>query len=233
MNNEDEIIRCGYYAVIPATVRYDNRLKYPERLLYGEITALSNKQGYCFASNKYFSKIYDVSITTISRWISHLAELNYVKVEILRNDKNEITERRIYIFDNPYIQNNQYPSLHNCKDPIYTNDKNNNIKNNIINKKTGTKILYAENVSLYKYEYEDLVAEIGKDKADECIKQLSLYKKSTGKKYKDDMATIRLWVIDRVNKIFNKNIKTTPKKSYLNYQSRCYDDSKFDELYAN
>ena len=68
MNNEDGIIRCGYYAVIPATVRYDNRLKYPERLLYGEITALSNKQGYCFASNKYFSKIYDVSITTISRW---------------------------------------------------------------------------------------------------------------------------------------------------------------------
>lgn len=233
MNNEYEIIRCGYYAVIPATVRYDNRLKYPERLLYGEITALSNKQGYCFASNKYFSKIYDVSITTISRWISHLAELNYVKVEILRNDKNEITERRIYIFDNPYIQNNQYSSLQNCKDPIYTNDKDNNINNNIINKKTGAKILYAENVSLYKYEYEDLVAEIGKEKTDECIKQLSLYKKSTGKNYKDDMATIRLWVIDRVNKIFNKNIETTKKKSYLNYQSRSYDDNQFDGLYAN
>ena len=43
--------QANYYAVIPAPVRYNKKLKYPERLLYGEITALSNRYGYCFASN--------------------------------------------------------------------------------------------------------------------------------------------------------------------------------------
>ena len=41
----------SYYAVIPASVRYDERLKANEKLLYGELTALSQKDGFAFASN--------------------------------------------------------------------------------------------------------------------------------------------------------------------------------------
>ena len=37
MNQEK---RPSYYAIIPSSVRYDERLKFAERLLYGEITAL-------------------------------------------------------------------------------------------------------------------------------------------------------------------------------------------------
>ena len=33
----------NYYAIIPANVRYDNELRANEKLLYGEITALSSK----------------------------------------------------------------------------------------------------------------------------------------------------------------------------------------------
>ena len=36
----------NYYAIIPATVRYEKNLKSAEKLLYGEITGLANKSGY-------------------------------------------------------------------------------------------------------------------------------------------------------------------------------------------
>lgn len=62
----------NYYAIIPAEIRYDNSLKAIEKLMYGEITALTNKDGYCFASNKYFAELFDVALNTVSRWIAGL-----------------------------------------------------------------------------------------------------------------------------------------------------------------
>ena len=53
-----EEIKPNYFAVIPANVRYDEKITERSKLLYGEITCLSNKEGYCFATNKYFSKLY-------------------------------------------------------------------------------------------------------------------------------------------------------------------------------
>ena len=89
----------GYYAVIPASVRYDKNLKPAEKLLYGEISALCNKEGYCFAKNKYFAELYSVSQSSVSRWISNLTKLGFLEVQIIRNQKNEVIERRIYIKD--------------------------------------------------------------------------------------------------------------------------------------
>ena len=86
----------NYYAVIPAKVRYDKELKANEKLLYGEISALSNKNGYCNAGNSYFAELYGVHKKTISDWITHLKNKEYVEVEIVYKDK-EIVERRIYI----------------------------------------------------------------------------------------------------------------------------------------
>ena len=45
-------VPSSYYAIIPAYIRYNKELKFGERLMYGEITALSNKEGYCYAKNK-------------------------------------------------------------------------------------------------------------------------------------------------------------------------------------
>ena len=135
MNEEKQ---PSYYAIIPATVRYDERLKYAERLFYGEITSLIGKEGYCFASNGYFARLYGVIPGTISRWISHLIKLGYIKEELIRNEKNAIIERRIYITDiscrqvvqNTYKQNNTYPYNQNCSYPISKKAKDNiiNIK---------------------------------------------------------------------------------------------------------
>ena len=76
----------NYYAIILATVRYDTKLKYAEKLLYGEITVLANKNGYCYAKNKYFADLYNVTVIFVSRWISHLPELGCIKTEVIRND---------------------------------------------------------------------------------------------------------------------------------------------------
>ena len=132
MPNVNEEKQVAYYAIIPATIRYDERLKYAERLLYGEITALIGKEGYCFATNSYFANLYNVIPGTISRWISHLSKLGYINVELIKNDKKEITERRIYITDIScrkivqdtykqnstyhYKQNKQYPMSQKAKD---------------------------------------------------------------------------------------------------------------------
>lgn len=128
MNEENQI---SYYAVIPATIRYDNRLKAAEKLLYGEVTSLANKFGYCFASNRYFSNLYNVTPHTVSQWFSHLEKLGYLHIELIKNCTNEITERRIYIIDTPYVQKSTYPYVLKSKYPIYKKVQYNNIKYNI------------------------------------------------------------------------------------------------------
>ena len=47
-----EEIKPNYFAVIPANVRYDNELTEKAKLLYGEITCLSNKEGISETAEK-------------------------------------------------------------------------------------------------------------------------------------------------------------------------------------
>lgn len=79
----------GYYAVIPANVRYDKRLKPNAKLLFGEITCLTNKKGFCWAENSYFAELFQVSTETISRWISQLSNYGYLSVQISKNEGNK------------------------------------------------------------------------------------------------------------------------------------------------
>lgn len=86
MENE----RPAYYANIPASVRYDNRLSPNAKLLYGEITALCNKEGFCWASNKYFADLYDVASGTISEWIRKLVECEHVYYKIIDRNTRQV-----------------------------------------------------------------------------------------------------------------------------------------------
>ena len=61
----------NYYSIIPAHVRYDVDLKPMEIIMYGELTALSNKYGYSYAGNSYFANLYNVHKKTVSIWINH------------------------------------------------------------------------------------------------------------------------------------------------------------------
>ena len=100
----------SYYAIIPANVRYSD-LKPNAKLLYGEITALSNKHGFCFASNNYFAELYNVNKNTISSWICDLKNKGFITVKIERDLRNVITKRCIGILkkmDNPIHEKLKY-----------------------------------------------------------------------------------------------------------------------------
>jgi hypothetical protein len=91
---------ASYYGMLRANVRYDRRLKPMEKIMYTEITCLSNKYGYCYAMNKYFTELYGVSKETVSRWISNLVKLGYVqRVITYKKLSSEIDKR--YLTINP------------------------------------------------------------------------------------------------------------------------------------
>jgi hypothetical protein len=138
-------IQKNYYSIIPADVRYDKRLKPLARLLYGEITALCNEKGYCWASNSYFAELYEVSDITISRYISELKEYGYIKCVYDKTQEN-IDKRKIYIIpsyqngqdglnrnDNTVLTKQSIPSYQNNQDGINRIVKYNNTNNNTNN----------------------------------------------------------------------------------------------------
>ena len=107
----------NYYAIIPAKIRYDKELMANAKLLYGEITALCNDKGICWARNEYFADLYDVSNETISRWISQLNKKKYIKVKMFyKKDSKEIDKRIISI--------NQYPIDENVNTYCQENQSN-------------------------------------------------------------------------------------------------------------
>ena len=117
-----------YYAIIPAKVRYSS-LKPNAKLLYGEITALSNKLGYCFATNNYFAELYGVNKNTVSRWLTDLKKLGFITIKIERDSNNEITKRIIGIDkkdDTPIDKKgkgNNTSNINNTSNNIYIKEK--------------------------------------------------------------------------------------------------------------
>lgn len=128
-------MKPNYYAIIPADVRYDERLTPNAKLLYGEITALSNKKGFCFATNKYFSELYKVSKVSISKWINQLIEFEYLNAQY-ELDENKISTRKLFL-------NPQRKLKGGIKEKLMDNsivNSNNNININNRKSKTSKKV---------------------------------------------------------------------------------------------
>ena len=155
-------VQKSYYAIIPASVRYDKELNPNAKLLYGEITALCNQQGFCWASNSYFANLYGVTKGTVSRWVSDLSDKGYIKCEMkYKEGTNQIETRKIYLNDpmlnndDRYTQKEVDPIRKNEYTPIRKNDKDNNtVFNNTVN---NTKEYSAskESTTITKQEIED------------------------------------------------------------------------------
>jgi len=88
----------NYFGIITAPIRYSKTLTDFQKILYSDIVALSNRYGYCTASNDYFGNLFDKAPETISRSISALQKEGHLKV-VMVYDKEKprlIIGRRIY-----------------------------------------------------------------------------------------------------------------------------------------
>lgn len=120
----------SYYAIIPANVRYDEELNPNAKLLYGEITALCNEKGFCWASDSYFTELYSVSKSTIQRWLKQLEDKNYIKRAVIYEEGTlKIKSRYTYLCDNPIRKNEHTPIRKNERD---NNTVINNTSNNTL-----------------------------------------------------------------------------------------------------
>ena len=136
---QEEISR-DYFVIIPAAVRFDKKLSPNAKLLFGDIWALCNKRGYCWATNGYFAQMYGVRKETISRLINELKDENYINIKIddEKNRSIKVLCKALQKAQSP-LDKNVMGYRQNCHTPL---DKNvnhnntyNNTSNNTINKK--------------------------------------------------------------------------------------------------
>ena len=125
----------SYFAILIADVRYDKTLKPLARLLYAEITALCNKEGYCWAGNQYFADLYEVDKNTVSGWIGQLKTRGYITVQLeYKEGTKQILNRYIRI-NGEGIHKIIDTSLQKDSYPINEIIEVNNTFNNTVNNK--------------------------------------------------------------------------------------------------
>lgn len=126
MNNMDEFDENGYiiepeelqqeyessfFLMLSYDVLTDNRLSDFQKLLFAAITGLCRKNGYCWASNAYFEKLFNKSKSQVNAGITKLVELGYLRRELMYKKKLEkdgtititkqISFRKLYIVISP------------------------------------------------------------------------------------------------------------------------------------
>lgn len=206
-------IQKNFYAIIPAFVRYDKDLQPTAKLLYGEITALSNEKGFCWAENEYFANLYNVSKTSISKWISSLIKKQYITSEIVyKQGTKEIEHRYLRIVGGGIEEK--------LNTPIEEKLKDNNTSNNITLKEINKESFSEEDLALwFSKVYEIYPRKVSKVKAKEMFeRKLRGLDKETA--YKKAIAIYRM--LERQVEVWESENRET---SYLPYPASWLNDN--------
>ncbi|EOA9136442.1 TPA: helix-turn-helix domain-containing protein [Staphylococcus aureus] len=207
----------SYYSIITANVRYDNRLTDSEKLLFAEITSLSNKYGYCTASNGYFATLYNVVKETISRRISNLTKFGYLKIEIIK-EGNEVKQRKMYPLTQssiPIDAKINTPIDNSVNTPIDANVKENNTSINItrlnntsINNNSATDVTHEQFEEWWKLYNKKKDKKMSFTKFKSCLKKHS---------FEQIMQGTREYLKTIIDKQYQKHPKTfLTNESYMN-----------------
>tara|TARA_Y100000310_G_scaffold336114_1_gene419829 strand:- start:324 stop:1004 length:681 start_codon:yes stop_codon:yes gene_type:complete len=125
----------GFYYIIPATLAEEGNLT--KAILYGVITSLVNKTGYCYASNLFLAqKMGRKNVGIISANLTELVEDKWIKIT-----GREVGKRRITLWKKPSPLKKQStpPKIQsvpseNPKGKPSENSEHSNISNSTISK---------------------------------------------------------------------------------------------------
>lgn len=157
----------GYYKIIPDYVMFDKELlDIPKSiLLYGEISALCNSKGYCWASNAYFAEKFKTTERTIIRYINKLVDKKYLAKKVIYKDGSKEVEKRILSIDfRPSDIDDTTGGDTDVTTPSDTSVMDNNININNINNNSDD----VKKNNKYNFDYK---------------KFFEFFKETTGKRY--------------------------------------------------
>lgn len=101
MSDEARPARPGYWAVLPAVIRYDDQIPPNAKILYAEISSMIGAEGYCWATDDYFAKVFGFAPRTVRELMAKLKDAGYIRVEEERGQHGVLKWRHIYAGLNP------------------------------------------------------------------------------------------------------------------------------------
>ena len=229
---------CSEYCYWDKANKLDNGYFFSTRENIAENTGLS-----AYQQREPFKKLVNIGI--VKEKLKGMPQLKWYSLDMdnlykLFNEKTDFTSRCEETKEqgsekiNDKDLKNLIPSIEETKQldakKLNANNNNNNNKNN--NNKEDMK-KFQDKVFMTETNYKKLIQKYGKDRVDKTIVRLDLYKKSTGKVYSDDYATLSLWIdedIEKEKKLQKKN-SVNDSVWYKDLQEK-YGEN-FEGLYAN
>lgn len=230
---------CSEYCYWDKANKLDNGYFFSTRENIAENTGLS-----AYQQREPFKKLVNIGI--VKEKLKGMPQLKWYSLDMdnlykLFNEKTDFTSRCEETKEqgseklNDKDLKNLIPSIEETKqlDAKKLNANNNNNNNNKNNNDKEDMKKFQDKVFMTETNYKKLIQKYGKDRVDKTIVRLDLYKKSTGKVYSDDYATLSLWIdedIEKEKKLQKKN-SVNDSVWYKDLQEK-YGEN-FEGLYAN
>lgn len=87
--------QSNYFVVFPMRLLDD--VNYRQAILFGLVTSMSSKTGYCYASNQTLADILKCHKDTLKNDLRVLTDLGYIRREVDRDEQQVVVQRRIYL----------------------------------------------------------------------------------------------------------------------------------------
>lgn len=146
---EQQIYEEGQYFVLFPTHLLEN-LTHRQCILCGIVLSMAKRSGFAYVGNTTLAQMVKTSVDSLQRDLAEIERLGYIRREIVRNEKNEVIQRKIYplsMLVSPHVcgegnrtdavrggRKSAVRSPHGCD--IYNNNTI-NINNNSITDKKG------------------------------------------------------------------------------------------------